>query len=106
MALPKSQVLHNKTLFFSISFFLQVLTLFKKLELGDVTREMSSSEVSDNFSRLTRLHLFQDFLGSIKDINVKEIIAKESLEYQVSWIKYLLNKTNPPSFAQPSKSGS
>ena len=82
MALPKSQVLHNKTLFLFYQ-FVQVLTLFKKLELGDVTREMSSSEVSDNFSRLTRLHLFQDFLGSIKDINVKEIIAKESLEYQV-----------------------
>ena len=30
-----------------IHFFLpQVLTLFKKLELGDVTREMSSSEVA------------------------------------------------------------
>ena len=26
----------------------------------------------------------QDFLGSIKDVNVKEIIAKESLEYQPS----------------------
>ena len=68
--------------------FFQVLTLFKKLELGDVTREMSSSEVSDNFSRLTialRCICFQDFLGSIKDINVKEIIAKESLEYQVAW---------------------
>ena len=29
--------------------------------------------------------MFQDFLGSIKDTNVKEIIAKESLEYQVGW---------------------
>ena len=29
-------------------------------------------------------HVFQDFLGSIKDVNMKEIIAKESLEYQVS----------------------
>ena len=28
-------------------------------------------------------HVFQDFLGSIKDVNMKEIIAKESLEYQV-----------------------
>ena len=65
----------------------QVLNLFKKLELGDVTREMSSSEVDNNFSRLTialRCICFQDFLGSIKDINVKEIIAKESLEYQVA----------------------
>ena len=44
----------------------QILNLFKKLELGDVTREMSVSE---------------DFLGTIKDANVKEIIAKESLEY-------------------------
>ena len=48
---------------------LQVLSLFKKLELGDVTREMSVSE---------------DFLATIKDANVKEIIAKESLEYQPS----------------------
>ena len=31
----------------------QVLNLFKKLELGDVTREMSSSEVGNYFSRLT-----------------------------------------------------
>ena len=44
----------------------QILNLFKKLELGDVTREMSTSE---------------DFLATIKDANVKEIIAKESLEY-------------------------
>ena len=35
--------------FYRIS--LQVLTLFKKLELGDVTREMSSSEVGNYFSR-------------------------------------------------------
>ena len=35
----------------SIEFSLQVLTLFKKLELGDVTREMSSSEVGNYFSR-------------------------------------------------------
>ena len=44
----------------------QILTLFKKLELGDITKEMSTSE---------------DFLATIKDANVKEIIAKESLEY-------------------------
>ena len=44
----------------------QILNLFKKLELGDVTKEMSTSE---------------DFLATIKDANVKEIIAKESLEY-------------------------
>ena len=44
----------------------QILNLFKKLELGDVTREMSTSE---------------DFLATIRDANVKEIIAKESLEY-------------------------
>ena len=29
-----------------VIFVSQVLTLFKKLELGDVTREMSSSEVA------------------------------------------------------------
>ena len=29
-----------------VIFVFQVLTLFKKLELGDVTREMSSSEVA------------------------------------------------------------
>ena len=29
-----------------VMFVFQVLTLFKKLELGDVTREMSSSEVA------------------------------------------------------------
>ena len=44
----------------------QILNLFKKLELGDITEEMSTSE---------------DFLATIKDANVKEIIAKESLEY-------------------------
>merc|ERR1719242_472299 len=45
---------------------LAILSLFKKLELGDITKEMSTSE---------------DFLATIKDANVKEIIAKESLEY-------------------------
>ena len=62
--------------------FAQVLTLFKKLELGDVTREMSSSEVGLRVFKV--YHVFQDFLGSIKDVNMKEIIAKESLEYQVT----------------------
>ena len=47
----------------------QILNLFKKLELGEVTKEMSTSE---------------DFLSCIKDSNVKEIIAKESLEYHPS----------------------
>ena len=47
----------------------QILGLFKKLELGDVTKEMTTSE---------------DFLATIKDANVKEIIAKESLEYNPS----------------------
>ena len=56
--------------------------MFKKLELGDVTREMSSSEVG--FRVFKVYNVFQDFLGSIKDVNMKEIIAKESLEYQVS----------------------
>ena len=69
--------------------------MFKKLELGDVTREMSSSEVSFRVFKVYHVglpycrvfkvyHVFQDFLGSIKDVNMKEIIAKESLEYQVS----------------------
>ena len=30
---------------YHVYYLFQVLTLFKKLELGDVTREMSSSEV-------------------------------------------------------------
>ena len=47
----------------------QILNLFKKLELGEVTKEMTSSE---------------DFLSCIRDANVKEIIAKESLEYHPS----------------------
>ena len=47
----------------------QILNLFKKLELGEVTKEMSTSE---------------DFLSCIKDSNVKEIIAKESLEFHPS----------------------
>ena len=46
-----------------------ILNLFKKLELGDVTKEMTTSD---------------DFLATIKDANVKEIIAKESLEYHPS----------------------
>ena len=66
----------------------QVLTLFKKLELGDVTREMSSSEVG--FRVFKVYNVFQDFLGSIKDVNMKEIIAKESLEYQVSLQRTIL----------------
>ena len=37
-----------------------ILNLFKKLELGDVTKEMTTSD---------------DFLATIKDANVKEIIA-------------------------------
>ena len=49
------------------------------------------------------MFLFQDFLGSIKDINVKEIIAKESLEYQVAHKMNSAQQKNPP---QPSKSGS
>ena len=47
----------------------QILNLFKKLELGEVTKEMTTSE---------------DFLSCIRDTNVKEIIAKESLEYHPS----------------------
>ena len=47
----------------------QILNLFKKLELGEVTKEMTTSE---------------DFLSCIRDANVKEIIAKESLEYHPS----------------------
>ena len=43
----------------------KILSLLKKLELGDV-KDISANE---------------DFLASIKDANVKEIIAKESLEY-------------------------
>ena len=43
----------------------KILSLLKKLELGDI-KDMSCNE---------------DFLASIKDGNIKEIIAKESLEY-------------------------
>ena len=43
---------------------------------------MSSSEVGLRVFKV--YHVFQDFLGSIKDVNMKEIIAKESLEYQVT----------------------
>ena len=38
--------------------------LFRKLELGEVTREMNANE---------------DFLANVKDANVKEIIAKVGL---------------------------
>ncbi|XP_023334085.1 uncharacterized protein LOC111705689 [Eurytemora carolleeae] len=44
----------------------KIIGLFRKLELGEVTREMTANE---------------DFLATVKDANVKEIIAKESLEY-------------------------
>ena len=70
----------------------QVLTLFKKLELGDVTREMSSSEVGLRVFKV--YHVFQDFLGSIKDVNMKEIIAKESLEYQVTSPRTILGMSS------------
>ena len=72
--------------------FAQVLTLFKKLELGDVTREMSSSEVGLRVFKV--YHVFQDFLGSIKDVNMKEIIAKESLEYQVTSPRTILGMSS------------
>ena len=49
---------------------------------------MSSSEVG--FRVFKVYNVFQDFLGSIKDVNMKEIIAKESLEYQVSSPKTIL----------------
>ena len=66
--------------------------MFKKLELGDVTREMSSSEVGLRVFKV--YHVFQDFLGSIKDVNMKEIIAKESLEYQVTSPRTILGMSS------------
>ena len=49
MALPKSKI----------------LSLVKRLELGELTREMTVNE---------------DFLATIKDPNIKEIIAKEKTD--------------------------
>jgi hypothetical protein len=42
-------------------FYLPFILWFRRLELGEVTREMTAAD---------------DFLGSVRDPNVKEIIAK------------------------------
>ena len=82
MALPKSQVTaKDREAGRSPP---QILALFKKLELGDITRELSSSEVMTRLVPILLQRPPQDFMASIKDANVKEIIAKESLEYQPS----------------------